>query len=282
MIDQDLSSADPGNEPQDSSAFGVATASDLGDVVDQHPLPEYGTKALYGPYQKGRQLYQPSHPPYPGDVQSYPPVGLQDSYGHPFPVPDTIAVVATDRSHSLQPLYPSDLTHPQRTTSNPSEHGSSTAEGLSEALGQLKIDESGIGRQSDDPVGRTRKILISASLFPQVPYMRRPGKNFAEPAAPIRDTEIELPPLDIRYGSQIRIPAALIPCDDDAGLLFKIFFADVHPYVPVVSQDRFYQQWQFDRDSISPLLLEAMLACAGRLSDDPAQGAKWLALANSG
>jgi hypothetical protein len=113
------------------------------------------------------------------------------------------------------------------------------------------------------------------------PYLRRPSKNVAEPAAPVRETEIELPPLDTRYGSQIRIPPALMPSEDDAAHFFKIFFADVHAYVPVVNRRYFYQQWQTDRSSISPLLLEAMLACAGRLSDDPAQGAQWLALANS-
>lgn len=72
-----------------------------------------------------------------------------------------------------------------------------------------------------------------------------------------------------------------MPSDEDAAQFFKIFFTDVHPYVPVVNRNRFYQQWQSDPSSISPLLLEAMLACAGRLSDDPAQGAQWLALANS-
>jgi hypothetical protein len=72
-----------------------------------------------------------------------------------------------------------------------------------------------------------------------------------------------------------------MPSEEDAAHFFKIFFSDVHPYVPVVNRNRFYQQWQTDRGSISQLLLEAMLACAGRLSDDPAQGAQWLALANS-
>lgn len=115
----------------------------------------------------------------------------------------------------------------------------------------------------------------------QAPYLRRPSKTVAEPAAPVRDKEIELPLLDTRYGSQIRIPPALMPSEEDAGHYFKIFFSDVHPYVPVVNRNRFYQQWQSDRSSVSPLLLEAMLACAGRLSDDPAQGAQWLALANS-
>ena len=62
---------------------------------------------------------------------------------------------------------------------------------------------------------------------------------------------------------------------------FDIFFNHVHPYVPVVHRADFYQKWHQDRYSISPLLLEAILACAGRSSDDPAGGAQWLAMANS-
>lgn len=113
------------------------------------------------------------------------------------------------------------------------------------------------------------------------PYYLRPAKNAAEPAAPTRETEIELSPLDARYNSQSYTSPALIPSEEDAAHLFKIFFSHVHPYVPVVNRSHFYQQWHSDRSLISPLLLEAMLACAGRLSAEPAQGARWLALANS-
>ena len=62
---------------------------------------------------------------------------------------------------------------------------------------------------------------------------------------------------------------------------FEIFFTHIHPYVPVISKAYFYQQWRTNRRSISPLILEAIFACAGRMSDDPAQGAQWLALASS-
>jgi len=62
---------------------------------------------------------------------------------------------------------------------------------------------------------------------------------------------------------------------------FEIFFTHIHPYVPVISKPYFYQQWRSSRRSISPLILEAIFACAGRMSDDPAQGAQWLALASS-
>ena len=62
---------------------------------------------------------------------------------------------------------------------------------------------------------------------------------------------------------------------------FEIFFTDVHPYVPVLSKAYFYQQWRCNRSSISPLILEAIFACAGRLSDDAARSNQWLALAAS-
>jgi hypothetical protein len=72
-----------------------------------------------------------------------------------------------------------------------------------------------------------------------------------------------------------------MPSNEDVMEYFKIFFADVHPYVPVIHRSHLYAQWRNDRSAISPILLEAVFACAGRMSDDPAQGAQWLALANS-
>jgi hypothetical protein len=72
-----------------------------------------------------------------------------------------------------------------------------------------------------------------------------------------------------------------MPADEDVMAYFKIFFDDIHPYVPVIPRSHLYYQWQNDRSSISPLLLEALFACAGRLSDEASEGAQWLALANS-
>lgn len=79
----------------------------------------------------------------------------------------------------------------------------------------------------------------------------------------------------------MRIPPELMPDDEQAMAYFDIFFTSIHPYVPVIGKAYFYQQWHTSRRSISPLLLEAIFACAGRMSDDPAQGAQWLALASS-
>ncbi|KAL4902484.1 hypothetical protein BDW74DRAFT_59373 [Aspergillus multicolor] len=137
------------------------------------------------------------------------------------------------------------------------DHEHSTAENLSEVLGELRIDETGIA-----------------------PYIRQQRTDKAEPEIPTQDeAEENLPPLRTGSGSKIRIPPELMPSDDEVMHYFKIYFDEIHPYVPVVHRAHLYYQWQHDRKSISPLLLEALFACAGRLSDDPAQGAQWLALA---
>ena len=80
---------------------------------------------------------------------------------------------------------------------------------------------------------------------------------------------------------KVRIPPELMP--DEATILhyFDMYFANVHPYVPVLNKTLFYHQWQTNRDAISPLILEAIFAIAGRLADEPAQGHQWLALASS-
>jgi hypothetical protein len=71
-----------------------------------------------------------------------------------------------------------------------------------------------------------------------------------------------------------------MPSDEDALESFEKFFKDIHPYTPVLCRSHFYHQWHNERASLSPLVLEAVFANAGRYGDDPAQGAQWLALAN--
>lgn len=82
-------------------------------------------------------------------------------------------------------------------------------------------------------------------------------------------------------GSKIRIPPELMPEDEMAMHYFELYFTHVHPYVPVLNKTLFYQQWNTDRESISPLILEAIFAMGGRLAEDPTEGQQWLALASS-
>lgn len=80
---------------------------------------------------------------------------------------------------------------------------------------------------------------------------------------------------------KIRIPPELMPDDETALHNFDLYFTNVHPYVPVLDKGTFYRQWHSNRESLSPLLLEAVFAIGGRLADEPAQGQQWLALASS-
>ena len=136
-------------------------------------------------------------------------------------------------------------------------------EGLSQHLGDLQITETGIA-----------------------PYARGQKTNAVEADVPIREIEEAAESkVDKAFktdaGSHIRIPPALMPSDDDAMDLFDVFFREIHPYTPVLNRQQFYHQWHTDKESISPLVLEAVFACAGRIAEEPSEGAQWLALSSS-
>jgi hypothetical protein len=150
-----------------------------------------------------------------------------------------------------------DASASQNSASSPNASDQQTAELLMEQLGELKISENGVA-----------------------PYTRQQEASNREPAAPIQETETTIPRLNTTVGSQIRIPPALMPSAEDAAELFAIFFQHVHPYVPVVCRDYLNHQWKNNRSSISPLLLEAIFACAARISGEPVGESSWLALAN--
>jgi len=179
--------------------------------------------------------------------------------------------------HALFPSPPGQQPSQLSVSVPYSEHNDTSAEDLGEAFGDLNIGVDGVG-----------KFLTLCScgillIFDLAPYIRQQKKNNSEPAAPMQDEyEVRLPPLTTGRGSHVRIPPELMPSHEDSMHYFDVFFNDVHPYVPVVNRSYFFRQWQTDRSTISPLLLEAIFACAGRMSDEPAQGAQWLALASSG
>ncbi|KAI4207254.1 MAG: hypothetical protein LQ348_000639 [Seirophora lacunosa] len=130
------------------------------------------------------------------------------------------------------------------------------ASDLSDVLGELNIKENGVAL-----------------------YISQQKKSLAEAPA-LEEFEIKLPSTATGSGSTVKIPQELMPSEEQCLLLFDTFFAHIHPYVPVLSKSYFHQQWRTNRKSISPLILEAIFACTGRMSDDPAQGAQWLALAS--
>lgn len=112
------------------------------------------------------------------------------------------------------------------------------------------------------------------------PYISQQKKSLAETPA-YEEFEVKLPTTSTSSGATVRIPPDLMPSEEQCMEWFEIFFTHIHPYVPVISKPYFYQQWRSSRRSISPLILEAIFACAARMSNDPAQGAQWLALASS-
>jgi len=83
------------------------------------------------------------------------------------------------------------------------------------------------------------------------------------------------------HGSKIRVPPDLMPDDETALQYFDMFFTHVHPYIPVLSKTLFYRQWNNDRQSMSPLILEVIFALGGSILDEPVQGQQWLAMATS-
>lgn len=95
------------------------------------------------------------------------------------------------------------------------------------------------------------------------------------------DYKHALPPIHTGPGSKIRIPPELMPEDETILHYFHLYFTHVHPYVPVLNKAQLYRQWHTNRESISPLLLEAIFSVAERLTDEPAQGQQWIALASS-
>ncbi|SPO02284.1 related to Cutinase transcription factor 1 alpha [Cephalotrichum gorgonifer] len=126
---------------------------------------------------------------------------------------------------------------------------------LADLLGSLKVNEAGTA-----------------------PYLRSKASFRREEEPAVEEEEefkIQVPPMT---PGRIRIPPALMPDDETAHQYFNLYFTSVHPFLPVLSKTLFYQQWNTNRSSISPLILEAIFAIGGRLADEPAQGQQWLAM----
>ncbi|KAI9806902.1 MAG: hypothetical protein M1833_002560 [Piccolia ochrophora] len=157
-------------------------------------------------------------------------------------------------------LFPHPIQSNAETTTTPESWHSdqhTPDNSLSNALGDLKIDEAGV-----------------------VPYITHQKKNLAE-APPVEEVDEYIRNLPSPSGPHqtIQIPPKIMPSDPHALRYFNIFFTEIHPYVPVLNKNFFYQQWHNNRESISVLLLEAIFACASTLSEGSREGAKWLALA---
>ncbi len=123
---------------------------------------------------------------------------------------------------------------------------------------------------------------VLTSIAPYLNNKSRTKTLVEEPVfEELDDYKHALPPSLSGPDLKVRIPPELLPDDETCLHYFDMYFLDVHPYVPVLNKALFYHQWHTNRDSISPLILEAIFAIAGRLADEPSQGQQWLALASS-
>lgn len=204
-----------------------------------------------------------SQPPYSGGLLSYhgSPASV---HSEPYPMHhhhDSITSNPLVSSASYSTLYSSQL---------PSNHAIHILDSSSDSWAREDLPTSHI----PDILG---DLKIEQNAL--APYIVHQKKSLAEVPA-FEEVEYSLPDDVSGRGSAVRIPAELLPNDTQALEYFDIFFTDIHPYVPVISKSYFFQQWNNNRNLISPLLLEAIFACAGKTSSDPAQGAQWLALAS--
>ena len=242
---------EPGGEP----ATNDEDYSQLsGTAVHQYPTEQYHYMHDYG-----------SHPELERNFSQYDVQDAQNSYPHQ-------NFQYAHLRHEQGQLVPPEVSYPPhryqsfdsvngnlgaQSIESPQSTDSVTAEDLAGNLGDLRIEDNGVA-----------------------PYIRQQNISTREAPAPVVEDEELLPAFSTAAGSLVRIPPALMPSNEAASQAFHDFFRHVHPYVPVLCQSHFYHLWQKDRNAISPLLLEAVLACAGQVSDDPAGGSQWLALAN--
>ncbi|KAH3992702.1 hypothetical protein HBH98_204760 [Parastagonospora nodorum] len=131
---------------------------------------------------------------------------------------------------------------------------SDSVSSITDALGELKIDHTAIA-----------------------PYITNMKKALAETPAQ-EEYEVQLP-ASVSLDHTVRVPPEMMPAEEQALQYFDYFFTNIHPYCPVINKAYFYQQWQSARDSISPLMLEAIFACSTLMMGDIEEGSKWLALA---
>lgn len=173
-----------------------------------------------------------------------------------------------------QQLLSSDAILPSLETNDSWPNEDMSPRDISDALGTLNIDDNGLGTLTRSLCFDTAKTCF------QAPYITQQKKTLAEAPA-VEESDFNIPTGPIEPGASVRIPPAMMPNDETALKYLDLFFKNIYPYMPVISKPFFYQQWHTNRSSISPLLLEAIFACAGRLSGDADQGMTWLSLATS-
>jgi len=226
----------------------------------QLPLPDQ--QQLLAGASKNAPLYAPqsSYQDAPALYHSVPYNDPQTASHNLQYTPVHPSVNVVDHSYTTQNAFPTPPMHQAaHTPSSPEEYQSEYAQqDLADLLGSLKVNEAGTA-----------------------PYLNSKFRSKDEEPA-VEDSDdykSVLPPLSTGPGLKIRIPPELMPDDETVLHYFDLYFANAHPFVPVLDKAHLLHQWHTNRAAISPLVLEAIFAIAGRLADEPAQGQQWLALA---
>ncbi|CZS95257.1 related to Cutinase transcription factor 1 alpha [Rhynchosporium graminicola] len=209
------------------------------------------------PYSDPASIYQSGGYGEPSSSHSQPSMHYS-SIQTPNSIVDQHHIYPPQPSYSSIPLQ---RQQPQPHTPEAYEQDHYGEQNLADLLGELRMNEAG-----------------------SAPYLNNKSKTktmLEEPAFEDADAyKLALPTTLSGPDLKVRIPPELMPDDQTCMEYFNMYFMNVHPYVPVLNKSLFYQQWHTNRDSISPLILEAIFAIAGRLADEPSQGHQWLALAS--
>ena len=119
---------------------------------------------------------------------------------------------------------------------------------------------------------------LAIDLSSAAPYIANEKKQLAEAPA-VEEVDVVLP-LSVTTDLTVRIPPEMMPSEERAMDYFGYYFDYIHPYVPVLHRQAFFDQWRTARHSISPLLLEGIFACVARYLEEPIEVRRWLALAS--
>ncbi|OBS20610.1 hypothetical protein FPOA_06961 [Fusarium poae] len=164
----------------------------------------------------------------------------------------------------------------------PSEAAIHDAEGSTNDFWQLAPSRNFMQQESDTAFTLSHVLgPFAIDVTGTAPYLRSNVDTRQGEVPVIEDFdehESLLPIIMPTPGRKVSIPLEMMPDEETALRYFDLYFTHVHPYVPVLSKGIFYQQWYTDRESISPLILEAIFAISGRLAEESTKGQQWLAL----
>lgn len=239
-------------------------------LLSSAPKPGGSMYAAQSGYSDPSALYQ--------SVHYQEPAALAQNLHYTTVPPPVAGVDPSFPQHNSFPTPPLQQRSPPQSPPDAYNQDPCGQQDLADLLGSLKVNEAGTGQ------GRESKLVCHNSNPLSAPYLNKMRLRAQEDEPALEDADEYksiLPPLVSGPGLKVRIPPELMPDEQTTLHYFDLYFSNAHPYIPVLDKAHFYHQWHSNRDSISPLVLEAMFAIAGRLADEPAQGQQWLALATS-